>query len=289
MDFGKRLTSGPETRIAIVGTDSSRPSRLLDFLTGPEAPRRCRVTHIVALDGDDPAPLAKRYAIAATGRDVSGILGSVDAALLCARDGRAHAAQALPLLEAGISVWVDKPLATREDDARAMVRAATARGLVLTCRSGFRAADAISPTVRWLREAADPAAFEIAGPAERESPYGGLAHYGIHHVEIFCEVARRAGRGHPRAVTDVVPDEDGVRATVLGDDMAVELAFHPPTRCTGFTITAGDHRWPVEAPARYLEDQVRDFLADVRHGRGTQDPEALVTPVRLLEQVLEFR
>jgi hypothetical protein len=116
-----------------------------------------------------------------------------------------------------------------------------------------------------------------------------LAHYGIHHVELACEVAERAGRDRPRSVAEVVGDGDSVRARVLGDDLTVEIVFRPPARCTGFTITAGSRRWPVHAPARYLEDQVRDFVADIRDGRGTPDPEALVTPVRLLERVLEFR
>lgn len=248
----------PRTRVAIVGVDSSRPERLLEFLSGPDAPEHCVVTHVVATDRD--------------------LTGEVDAVLLCTRDGREHAAQALPLLAAGISVWVDKPLATRENDARAMTAAAAAGGVLLACRSGFRDADAVRHAA-----AHGPATIEIEGPAAVDSPYGGLAHYGIHHVEIACEV-----RGD-LSVTDVGADGDSVRARLAAGDMTVDLVFRPPARCAGFTITVGDRRLPVTAPARYLEDQVGAFLAGVGQGRGTPDPEALVTPVRLLERIMAAR
>ncbi|MFC6870573.1 Gfo/Idh/MocA family oxidoreductase [Haloechinothrix salitolerans] len=281
--------SSDRTRIALVGLDSSRPTRLLEFLTGPTAPDRSRVRYVVGLEGDDPEPLAERFAVEATGMKVSDIIGSVDAALLCTRDGRAHADQALPLLEAGISVWVDKPLATCEDDARSLVRAAATRGLVLACRSGLRDADAVSAAGQSLRRTAGTAAFTIAGPADPGSPHGGLAHYGIHHVELCCEVTRRAGRGAPRAVTGIAVDDGRVRATVQGDRLTAELVFDAPGRCQGFAIMTDGGSWPVEAPPRYLEQQVLRFVSDVQQDRGTPDPEALVTPVRLLEQLLEHQ
>lgn len=289
MGIGKRLTSPPELRVAIIGTDSSRPGRLLEFLTGQAMSGQCRVTHLVAPDGGDPAGLAGRYGIGSAGEQVTDVLGAADVALVCTRDGRDHAAQVLPLLEAGISVWVDKPLATREEDARAMVRTATAAGLVLACRSGFRDARAVRQAARWLRHAEDAPVVGIEGPAAPESPYGGLAHYGIHHAEIACELAERAGWVLSGPVTGLVADGDGLRATVGGDGLTMELGFRSPVRGTGFLIKAGDRLWPVEAPARYLEDQVGAFLTGVREGRGTPDPGALVAPVRLLDRILAPR
>ncbi|WP_158103413.1 Gfo/Idh/MocA family oxidoreductase, partial [Crossiella equi] len=152
--------------VAIVGFDSSRPARLLELLGGPEVP--CRVRHVGRVEE----------------------VGAVDAVLLCTRDGREHAAQALPLLARGISVWVDKPLATTEADARAMVRAAVDGGLVLACRSGLRDAPAVRRVAEWVRETPGPVTVRIEGPAPADNPYGGRAFYGIHHVELACELAR---------------------------------------------------------------------------------------------------
>lgn len=242
MDSCKRLNTS--ARLAIVGLDSSRPARLRAFLGA-----------VVAQV--DP-------------RDAGGLVGQVDAVLLCTRDGRDHAAQALPLLRAGISVWVDKPLATREDDARAMVDAARAAGVVLACRSGLRDAAATRETAAWLRDQTGPVTVTIEGPADPDSPHGGLAHYGIHHVELACEVAAR-----PLSV------RNGTR--LIGENLTVDLVFQRDAG--GFTITADEKR-QVDAPATYLEDQVADFLDAVDRGLGTRDPEGLVEPVRLLERVL---
>ncbi|WIY00955.1 Gfo/Idh/MocA family oxidoreductase [Amycolatopsis mongoliensis] len=268
--------------MAIVGVDSSRPARLLDFFAAAGNPALGRVTHVVGLDGTDPEPLARRYGVTTTVRDVRDLPGSVDAALLCTRDGREHAAQALPLLAAGIPVWVDKPLATREADARAMTREAVARGLLLACRSGFRDADAVRAAAMQVRAAEGPASLEITGPAAPDSPYGGLAHYGIHHVELACEVLEQARGGRPRSVAEVTADS----ARLVGDDVTLDLRFRPPAECTGFTLAVNGDVRPVTAPARYLEEQVEDFLTGIGEGRGTRDPEALVDPVRLLEGIL---
>ncbi|WP_285634859.1 Gfo/Idh/MocA family oxidoreductase [Lentzea sp. NBRC 102530] len=235
-------------RLAIVGLDSSRPARLREFLAGP-----------VAL---------------VTPQDAGNLIGQVDAVLLCTRDGRDHAAQALPLLRAGISVWVDKPLATREADARAMVGAAAATRVVLACRSGFRDAAATREAEAWVRDQAGPVTVTIEGPADPRSPYGGLAHYGVHHVELACELAARPLDVH--SATDR-------RARLTGENLTVDLVFRPEAEA--FTITAGE-RLRIEAPATYLEDQVAAFLDAVERGLGTADPEALVEPVRLLERIL---
>lgn len=254
MDFCKRLNTGADLRLAIIGADSSRPARLREFLARP----------VVQVDP----------------RESRDLTGNVDAVLLCTRDGREHAAQALPLLSAGISVWVDKPLATREDDAQAMADAATAAHVVLACRSGFRDAEAIRHAAARLREQSGPAFVTIEGPAAADSPYGGLAHYGIHHVEMACELAAR-----PMSVAEVARD-GSVRARLTGRDLIVDLVFRSPDDCQGFSITLGGERHPVEAPERYLEHQVADFLTAAGNASGTPDPEALVAPVRLLERIL---
>lgn len=254
MELCKRFKTSAGLRVAIVGADSSRPARLREFLAASA------LGHVV-----EPS-------------------GSVDAVLLCTRDGREHAAQALPLLTADIPVWVDKPLATTEADARAMTEVAIERGLLLACRSGFRDADAVADAATQLREG--PVPLEITGPAAVDSPYGGLAHYGIHHVELACEVLEQARGVRPQSVAGVTADGDGVRARLLAGDVTVDLRFRPPAECPGFTLAVNGHVHPVTAPPRYLEDQVGDFLTGAGEGRGTEDPEALVAPVRLLEGIL---
>ncbi|WP_394618718.1 Gfo/Idh/MocA family oxidoreductase [Lentzea sp. JNUCC 0626] len=246
MDLCKRLNT--TARLAIVGLDSSRPARLREFLAGPVA--------LVAPE------------------DAGGLIGQVDAVLLCTRDGRDHAAQALPLLRAGISVWVDKPLATREADARALVDAAGTARVVLACRSGFRDATATRTAAAWVRDQTGAVTVTIDGPADPHSPYGGLAHYGVHHVELACELAARPLDVHGAT---------NRRARLIGENLTVDLMFRP--NAEAFTITAGE-RTRVEAPAAYLEDQVATFLDAVERGLGTQDPEALVEPVMLLERIL---
>jgi len=73
--------------------------------------------------------LAKKYKTTAFA-DPSGLTGQIDAAIL-ATPTPTHRAIGTPLLAAGISCLIEKPLASTLDDAEALIRAATASGATL--------------------------------------------------------------------------------------------------------------------------------------------------------------
>ena len=115
------------------------------------------------------------------------LLGRVDAVFVEANDGSVHADLALPFVEAGLPVFVDKPFATAVEDARRMVRAAQARRAPLLSASSLRYALEIQ------RLKQDPGIGRVVGadcygPAALHPRNPGLFHYGVHAVEMLYEL-----------------------------------------------------------------------------------------------------
>ncbi|WP_163570942.1 Gfo/Idh/MocA family protein [Fodinicola feengrottensis] len=163
-------------RIGIIGTESSHVDHMVRYFN-------------VERNADD----ARVVAIAQANRDVGvarvveraeDLLGLVDAVIVADRDGRRHAAQAIPFLRAGIPTFVDKPLAANVEDAEAIIRTAVDSGTPLTSFSALRwHPDFLAlPAVR-------PVSVVATGPVDPASPYAGIFFYGIHPVELALALA----------------------------------------------------------------------------------------------------
>ena len=123
-------------RVGIVGSDNSHAvnySRLanIEGVVGDTA-------RVVAITGPDPertkevAGLGNIPEIVGTPQD---LLGKVDAVLVVHRHGDLHLANALPFLEAGLPVYVDKPFTISLQDGAKLIRAAAKNNALLTSYS----------------------------------------------------------------------------------------------------------------------------------------------------------
>ncbi|MBL9178958.1 MAG: Gfo/Idh/MocA family oxidoreductase [Verrucomicrobiaceae bacterium] len=96
-----------------------------------------RVTHLWT---DDPADAPKVAAASLIPNIVArpeDVIGHVDAAIISTDDGDDHVRRVRPFIEAGLPVFVDKPLATNAADLRQFVRWHKA-GAVILSTSGMR-------------------------------------------------------------------------------------------------------------------------------------------------------
>jgi hypothetical protein len=114
------------------------------------------------------------------------LLKQVDFVLLLSNDGRVHLEQALPVIEAGKPLFIDKPMAASLTDVIAIFEAAQAKKVPVFSAS----------SLRWI-----PGALELRGGAQGpirgadafswaslEPTHPDLYWYGIHGVEILYTV-----------------------------------------------------------------------------------------------------
>jgi predicted dehydrogenase len=164
----------------------------------------------------DPSAEARDRVAAAHGcrglAEPRDLVGSVDAVVVAAPTGL-HAAVSLPLLEAGIDLLVEKPIAASAEDARAIVIAARRHGRTVAVGHVER----FNPA--W-RAAADRARGASAVEAERLAPFTfrsldvGVVHdLMIHDIDLILSLEPgRLERVEARGLAATGGHEDAVRA-----------------------------------------------------------------------------
>ncbi|MBB5789068.1 Gfo/Idh/MocA family oxidoreductase [Jiangella mangrovi] len=277
------------TRIGVVGTDSSHVDQFVRLL---DAEQRHGDARIVALAGGD-TERNRELAAAAPGSaidlvdDAAALLGRVDAVLVCTRDGRGHLAEATPFIEAGLPVFVDKPLAGSAADATAIVAAAQQHGVPLYSGSALRFVPAMDELTAGHRQ--PPRLITVTGPANARGQHGGLYFYGVHIVEA---ARRLAGDpvGHGEVAVSVTERPNGVTArTTLGGTevilgfVADAYPFHAAVVRDGGPAEQRE----LELPPGYTAPVLERFLAAVAAGAPPTEAEAaaLVAPIELLDAI----
>lgn len=263
-------------RIAMIGLDSSRPLRVARHLRAREADEGHRLTALVHEGDALPDGLRELARGAAVVRDAEEIGDRVDVVIDLGRRAASRVERLEPLLRRGIHCFVDKPLALTRADAARLIDAARSGRAALVSDSGYRLAVA-------GRTVGRGAAIEVAGPADRLSPWGGLAFYGIHHAQILHELGR-------------MPRLDLLEVDDAGDDLIIARSDGPAPSAIarfdagadGFSLSVDGVARPLSPPSDYLERLLDDFLRDCAAPRRDEAWEdRLVGPVAFIERVRE--
>jgi len=171
------------------------------------------VTHIWTDDPADAPMVAAAARISHVVSSPTDVIGEVDAVIIATDNGADHARRARPFIEAGLPVFVDKPLAITVDELRQFRQWQAAGGKILSS-SGLRYAPALEELKgkdwRWLTAV-------TANTWER---------YGIHALEPLFVLA---GPGFIDARSESAPGSDlvhlrhqsGLQCTVA----AIETAY----------------------------------------------------------------
>jgi len=114
-----------------------------------------RVTHIWTDEPEDAWRVAKASLIENVVGDPHDVIGTVDAVIIATDDGTDHVRRARPFVEAGLPVFIDKPLAITMEELRQFVAWHWA-GRRLMSTSGMRyapemmAVDILKDELRWI-------------------------------------------------------------------------------------------------------------------------------------------
>ena len=102
------------------------------------------VTHVWTQDRKLSEHIAKASNIANTVKNFEDLIGSVDAILLARDDAENHVYFAKPFLEAGIPIYIDKPLALSLSEAKNLFDLQSYPGQIFSC-SALSYADELAP------------------------------------------------------------------------------------------------------------------------------------------------
>src|SRR5690625_5218190 len=175
-------------RVGFVGTENSHVKHFIRFLNLENRHAGYRAVALAGGQNERNTELADYGGLDVIVDEPTDLIGQVDAAIVCNRDGGLHRGAAEPLLRAGLPVLVDKPLATTMQDAKALLEAAGQSGSTLVSASALRYVPEIPDFTTDHPDRGPLRHLHVVGPADPDSEYAGLFFYGIHHVEAALQI-----------------------------------------------------------------------------------------------------
>lgn len=276
-------------RVAIVGIENSHATEIVHYLNVLRPSHvPVRVTALVAGEPERTTELARLGGIDTVVEDAAELRGRVDALIVTSRDGALHRDLAVPFLEAGVPVWVDKPLAAGVADADEIIAAAERGGAPLTSSSALRWVADTQDLARDLGSVGELQTLTLTGPADPDSEYSGIFFYGIH----IADAAQRLLPGDPEGI-DVCRTPHAVVARYRVADTLVALEFVRPDEDgrVPFRATAVGRHGVLSREIRLGEDYVQpgvDAFAEMLATGAPPIPAAQMrAPIRLLETVAQ--
>ena len=207
-------TASANVRIGMIGLDTSHSPAFAELFNTDEALGDFRVVAAYPYGSRTIASSYERIpryteAVRAMGVEIvdsiEALLERVDVVLLETNDGRLHLEQALPVIEAGKPLFIDKPMAASLADVLAIFEAAEHYGVPVFSASSLRFEEA-------MQDVRGGSIGRVVGadaysPARLEPTHPDLFWYGIHGVETLFTVmgagCERVRRVHDDS-TDVV-------------------------------------------------------------------------------------
>jgi predicted dehydrogenase len=240
-----------------------------------------RVTALADADANRLAAAAKRVSGATPFATAEKLLadGDVDAVVI-ATPPATHAELALAVVESGQHVYIEKPIATRLDDARRVRDAVRSAGVVGATGFNYRFHPLVEATRRQV-EAIGPlvairTVFTTASrplpPWKRMRETGGgvLLDLGSHHIDL---VTHMIGEPFEEVWADIqdAPDAEGATATVQA-----RLASGVPVQMLFSSCATDEDRFEIVGEnGRLCYDRLRSFAPSVdprehAYGRAAQ-------------------
>jgi len=279
-------------RIGIIGTENSHamafakiinlPSPLTGKLLYPDA----KVVGVYGPDKSTAQPIVDEAKAEFVAECPEEFFGKVDAMLITNRKGSLHAGYAMPFIEKGLPLFIDKPFTSCVKEANALVEAAKKSGSKLSGGSGVKLAYDVlmlQNSVRNLVASGDMVSGSMNFAADPESEYDGFYFYSPHLTEMALTVF-----GHDvRSV--FTRDNDGSRISIWRyDDFDVSLHYSKNTPASSAVIYSktGNIMRNIDVSMIYSHE-VEHFIHMLRTGEMPESYESLVMPVRMIAAVEE--
>ena len=175
-------------KIVILGCENSHANNFLRLIAEGHYPE----IEVIGIYSNEPEAVQKLHDQFGTPilADYADAVGKVDGVMITARHGDNHHKYAKPYMDAGIPMFIDKPITCTEEEAVAFMREARDRGIRLC---GGSTCAALAETLALAETAKTEALGPVRGgavvsPYHPASPYGGFTFYAQHLIEIMTTV-----------------------------------------------------------------------------------------------------
>jgi len=174
-------------KLGLLGTDSTHATHFASIAKNyPDI----QFTHVFGIDAAETAAVAAAGGIAHIVADPSDMLGKVDGVMMVFRHGDLHMQYAMPFIENGVPMWIDKPFTISCGEARQMLDAAAKHKTPLTGCSTYKYATFLDEIRAELQSGRLGKIYSVVMDYNifLDSPHGGIHFYASHLIEMCCEL-----------------------------------------------------------------------------------------------------
>lgn len=198
-------------KVVILGCENSHADLFLQFMAEKPEFAGIEVAGVYSEERETAEKLRQRFGVPVMD-NYDEAVGKVDGVIVTARHGDRHYTYAKPYLQTGVSLFVDKPVAIREEDALAMLAQTSQKGVKVTGGSCLRYATSVAEAkqAHIAAEGGRTVSGVVRAPLNCDVRYGGFYFYAQHVVDMVMEIFGH----HPEAV-QVSTDQNGVRTVIF--------------------------------------------------------------------------
>lgn len=269
-------------RVGIIGSENSHATAFTKIFNASGQYPDIQVVAIYGEETEANQKISETFHIPVL--SPADMLGKVDAMMITSRNGQFHPGYARPFIEAGLPVFIDKPIANFSQDAKDVVALARENGAPVM---GGSALKLLKDTLE-LKALADAAkaAGQLRGghvyaPVSMVNDYGGFYFYSSHLAETALTIF-----GYDPIAVQAVKTKAGVSAILEYGDYAVSLSYAIDTYHYGATVLTQDGatQKSIDISAGY-EAEAAHFAAMLRTGKAPQCDRDLCFPVTVLNAI----
>lgn len=176
-------------KIAILGCENSHANTFLDFIYNKKTVTDVEVIGVYSNEPETAKNLSEKFGVTVA-ESYDAFVGQVDGIIITARDGKNHLKYALPYIESGIPMFIDKPITNSEEDAVTLMKKLKASGNKFSGGSSVPLSPSIVKLAKTVKENEIGKVFGgyFRAPINLVNSYGGFYFYSQHLVEMALTV-----------------------------------------------------------------------------------------------------
>jgi len=276
-------------KIAILGTENSHAWGFAGLLSGRKQPNPFPELELVGVYADESTEdgrlgnekIREVCDCQWFAKDYNEFLGHVDGIMVTARHGGNHLKYARSYIEAGLPVWVDKPITASIEDAQELVALAKANNSLLCGGSSLGLAKETLEMAEYAKTCENIVGGNVTAPVNMVNPYGDFWFYSQHLVQMVLKVF-----GPDIRRVTAKKQEKSVQAVYHYDNFDVTAFFG-----TGYTITlysdvAKTKTASIQLGADFFVPELAEYYEMITTGKMPYSYETLVRPVYILDATI---
>lgn len=270
-------------RVAILGCENSHANAFIECVLVKKEVTDVEIVGVYSEEPEAAAKLHEKYGVAVAS-SCDAFVGQVDGIIITARNGKNHYPYALPYVQSGIPMFIDKPVTNSEEDALALMRALKASGNRFAGGSCLKYPQEIRDLAQVVASGSHGRIFGgfLRAPMDIESPYGGFYFYAQHLVQAMCVIFGNT----PRSVI-ACRNGDVVTVTVRYASYDVTLEFvNKNYNYFAYVSTEKEILGSSVAVSPSIPVEVRSFYDLLRGGEQEESYADFIAPVFIMNAIL---